>query len=53
MKMKIGFNIGESKRENTENIENMVAPEIVADEPVCSVATVRFPFKAQYTAIFP
>ena len=48
MKMKIGFNIGESKRENTENIENMVAPEIVADEPVRSVATVRFENGKEY-----
>ena len=42
MKMKIGFNIGESKRENIENTVNTVAPEVVADEPVRSVATVRF-----------
>lgn len=48
MKMKIGFNIGESKRENTENIVNTVAPEVVADEPVCSVATVRFENGREY-----
>lgn len=48
MKMKIGFNIGESKRENTENIVNTVAPEVVADEPVRSVATVRFENGKEY-----
>ncbi|MGN0528596.1 MAG: hypothetical protein ACI4IE_05640 [Eubacterium sp.] len=48
MKMKIGFNIGESKKENTENIANTVAPEVVAEEPVRSVVTVRFENGREY-----
>ncbi len=48
MKMKIGFSIGENKKENAENIVNAIAPQIVAEEPVRSVVTVRFENGKEY-----
>ena len=48
MKMKIGFSIGENKKENAENIVNAIAPEIVVEEPVRSVVTVRFENGKEY-----